>query len=66
MELVALSCFIDAGTTGGLRVSGYDSFIRESTTDVPEPGTLILLASALGGGGPFAFFLVRRRRNQVK
>lgn len=52
--------------TGALLVAPYDSFIRGATADVPEPGTLMLLASALGGGGPFAFVFVRRRKNQIK
>lgn len=65
MELVAMSCFTKTGSTGGLRVSDYDAYIRQATSDVPEPGTLVLLASALGGGGTFAFF-GRRRKSQVK
>jgi hypothetical protein len=54
--------------TGAIRVSLYDTWINQTTADVPEPGTLAILSTlfATGAGARVIRRLRRRRKNQVK
>ena len=63
--LVGINSF-EAGSytaSGAIRVSRYDEWIQTTMADVPEPSTLILVAS-----GSLAFLprLLRRRKFRVR